>query len=264
MDLDFDLSRIRHPVEDLWWVAGSFVFFFIVDALLKLAGWFSKDHNGRYLTLHVLCNGFVTLVHFDDIIRCYLDFKEGFDSVDVDCRGTCVVLSLHLYHMVFFQPLPLIDWIHHLVMIIVMLPLAYLMQPGPMLGHGAFFASGLPGGLDYLMLVMVKKKWMDSLTEKRYNAKIMVWLRCPGCLYHTYFCWLGIVELDRRHASGMSPLLPYSPLPQHSPFAAQFCLFVCGITFFWNGLYFMERVVANHAVREEQLKIAVNGGRKQA
>jgi hypothetical protein len=91
-------------------------------------------------------------------------------------------MALHLFHTVFCQPLSTMDWIHHIVMIVVMLPLAWLLQPGPFLGHGAFFSSGFPGGLDYAMLVAVKKKWMSPLTEKRLNSQIMVWIRCPGCL----------------------------------------------------------------------------------
>jgi hypothetical protein len=149
----------------------------------------------------------------------------------------------------------MIDWIHHIVMVVVMLPMAWVMQPGPLLGHGAFWASGLPGGLDYVMLVMVKKGWLDSLTEKRINGQIMVWIRCPGCLYHALFCWLAMSDVARRKEAGETMLLPFSPLPQTS-FYVNMCLGVVLTTFFWNGLYFMERVVANHAVRaaEQRLK----------
>jgi len=246
-------------------VAGSFAFYFAVDTLFKRGvGWFPDDPNGRYLTLHVLCNGFVTLVHFDDVVRSYLDWTESYLGSDCDTRGVAVVYSLHLYHIAFFQPLPMIDWVHHVVMCIVMLPLAWLLQPGPLLGHGAFFASGLPGGLDYVMLVMVKKGWLPSLTEKHVNSQIMVWLRCPGCLYHALFCWLAILELDKRHAAGVSPLLPHSPLPQTTSFAAKFCACVVMVTFFWNGLYFMERVVANCATRSEQSRALGSRDRRGA
>lgn len=84
------------------------------------------------------------------------------------------IFALHFYHMAFFRPLPLIDWIHHGVMVVVMLPLAYCMVPGHLLGHGAFYASGFPGGVDYLMLVLVKKGWMCSIDEKKYNTYIQV------------------------------------------------------------------------------------------
>jgi len=147
---------------------GSFLFFFIVDTFFKrIASWFPDDPNGRYLTLHILCNGFVTCVHLDDVARsCMfpsaklrsvavsshmlltcafvtdLNWQEGYLALDCDTRGVAVIYSLHLYHIVFFQPLPMLDWIHHVVMCIIMLPLAWLLQPGPLLGHGAFFASG--------------------------------------------------------------------------------------------------------------------------
>lgn len=60
-----------------------------------------------------------------------------------------------------------------------------------MLGHGAWFASGFPGGVDYLMLVFVKLKWMEKMTEKKYNTVIQTWIRAPGCLYHALFAWIG-------------------------------------------------------------------------
>jgi hypothetical protein len=38
----------------------------------------------------------------------------------------------------------------------------------------AFFLSGLPGGLDYAMLAMVKHGYLSIEAEKRYNARVMV------------------------------------------------------------------------------------------
>ena len=52
--------------------------------------------------------------------------------------------------------------------------MAWALQPGTLLGHGAWFSSGFPGGVDYVMLVMVKKGWLDPLEEKRINRQIMV------------------------------------------------------------------------------------------
>merc|ERR1712137_984366 len=122
-----------------------------------------------------------------------------------------------------------------------MLPMAWLLQPGPFLGHGAFWASGLPGGLDYAMLVAVKKKWLSSLTEKRINTQIHVWMRCPGCLYHALFCWIAMVEIGKRRVAHAATTgdeafstfmpLPNSPLPQNTPFWYTTCLWVVLVTF---------------------------------
>ena len=206
---------------DLAWVLGSFVLFGVVDALLARLGWFSADRNGRYLTLHVLCNFYVTAVHFDDVLASYADVGAAYLAPSCDTRGVAVVYALHIYHIVSSRfRLPLVDWVHHVVMVVVMLPLAWVLQPGPLLGHGAFFASGLPGGLDYVMLVAVKKGWLASLEEKRLNAAIMVWLRAPGCLYHAHMCWLVLLDVAQRHAAGVAPLLPRSALHFTRDFAS--------------------------------------------
>ena len=70
MNLDFDLNRAHHPWIDAQWVAGSFILYFVLDMLFKYGiSWFPIDRNGRYLTLHILCNAFVTAVHMDDVAR---------------------------------------------------------------------------------------------------------------------------------------------------------------------------------------------------
>ena len=43
-----------------------------------------------------------------------------------------------------------------------------------------FFISGLPGGIDYLMLTLVKHGVIDVMVQKRTCASLNVWLRAPG------------------------------------------------------------------------------------
>ena len=42
-----------------------------------------------------------------------------------------------------------------------------------------FVGTGLPGGLDYAMLVAVKHGCLPALTEKRYNALLNAYVRGP-------------------------------------------------------------------------------------
>lgn len=121
----------------------SFVVFYLLDVAQVAVGWFPRsDRNGRYFTLHVLCNAFVTVAHFDEVI---FTLKNPWQSSEgeSDVSGTCVMMALHLYHIAFYRPLDAIDWIHHIVMILVTTPLAYLFQPGHLMGNGTFFASGM-------------------------------------------------------------------------------------------------------------------------
>lgn len=110
--------------------AASFLFFIIGNFVLKTLGIFAKDPTGRYFILHVFCNGFVTIIHLDDVYHAYAYPTESFRRFETDFYGSIVIFSLHLFHIAFFRPLPWVDWIHHLVMIIVMLPLAVLLNPG--------------------------------------------------------------------------------------------------------------------------------------
>lgn len=126
-----------------------------------------------------------------DVVASYADPSAAAFG-PCDTRGAIAIYALHLYHIVFYRPLVFIDWLHHLVMVVVMLPLAYCLVPGHLLGHGAFYSSGLPGGIDYLMLVMVKRGWMKSIDEKSYNVPIQVCVYVFVCL-----CLVFVVSVVR-------------------------------------------------------------------
>ena len=43
-----------------------------------------------------------------------------------------------------------------------------------------FIGTGLPGGIDYLLLTLVKNGQFDYLREKKYNSNINAYIRMPG------------------------------------------------------------------------------------
>ena len=90
--------------------------------------------------------------------------------------------AVHAYHLLAFKDLTLDDWVHHLVFGGTICFVGLVFNSGPLLSVLAFFLSGLPGGLDYLMLTLVKHELMERLTEKRWNARINVWIRSPGTM----------------------------------------------------------------------------------
>jgi hypothetical protein len=49
-----------------------------------------------------------------------------------------------------------VDVIHHVVSVGILGPLAVWYRPGSFLNYVCFFVSGLPGGVDYAMLALVK------------------------------------------------------------------------------------------------------------
>jgi hypothetical protein len=241
-------------LHDLKLALGTIVLCVLLDELMKRIGYLPSDKTGRYFSLHVLVNLYVSVVHIDDVIAVYSDPARAPFLSACDTRGTAVIFGLHLYHLLHpqYRPLPTVDVVHHVVMCVVMLPLAWAYRPGPMLGHGSWFASGLPGGLDYAMLVLVKLGLMQRITEKRVNANIQLWLRAPGCLFHALLTWSGYLEWQKLSADHPSvPNTSLLPLWAELP-----AVVVIVSTFFWNGLYFLSRVLANTAVEEHKLVVA--------
>ncbi len=233
----------------------SILFYFIVDQCFKLFGWFPNDKNGRYLSLHVICNAAVTVMAFPDTFMSYQQpVLDSYFAKETDTRSCMIILGLHLYHIMAFQPLTVIDWVHHIVMCIVMLPLAYAVQAGTLMNHGCFFASGFPGGLDYLMLVCVKKGWMNSIDEKRYNAIIQTWIRNPGMLYHAVLTWCVYV-----HCKGNPELtdLVLRKTLYTTETQSTFGAYIICLCYFWNGPYFQRRVAENYG-RKHQASLMQN------
>lgn len=59
------------------------------------------------------------------------------------------------------------------------------MQPGYLMGHGAFFATGLPGGIDYAMLVswpMWRLFTVPRLATVAENPRKRIPFSCPPAL----------------------------------------------------------------------------------
>ena len=102
-----------------------------------------------------------------------------------------IAVTLHVYHCVAYTDLRMDDIVHHAAFVLPLGAMQLTMQWGPICNLLMFFITGLPGGLDYALLVLVKQGKMARLEEKKLNSKIMVWLRMPGLLFFSsiqYVC----------------------------------------------------------------------------
>ena len=105
-------------------------------------------------------------------------------------------------------------------------------QIGPLANVNNFFMCGVPGGVDYAMLLAVKHGWIAPLTEKKINASINVWVHAPALVLIASFAYIQcFVQADKaRWLLGV-----------------RMFLIALGA---WNGLFFMERVVGNAHVNQ--------------
>lgn len=104
---------------------------------------------------------------------------------------------------------------------------------------GCFFLSGLPGGLSYCMLVLVKEGAMSKLTEKRWNMRFQSWLRAPSMSMYLFAC-------------GQMARFRDQPLPY-----PHFVLAIVALLHFVNGVHYTSMAVETWA-RHDQMRVTEN------
>lgn len=227
-------------MDDFWIFVFSFFAFFVIDRLIQKRFKFDDAETQRHFRwnfIHATANACVVLSHFDDVVGVYLDPITSM-SGESDTTGTMVILALHIYHVVFFyRHLHPNEWVHHIVMVFIVLPIGHSVKPGKLLGHGAFWASGLPGGIDYVLLCLVDLKLIEKMTEKTLNVYIHTWIRAPFCLFHSLLVWITFVEWQKSH-----PLLLDNTM---------WLLYICAtfltiVSYYWNSMFYCERVIRSH------------------
>mmetsp|Transcript_20748 Transcript_20748/g.49303 ORF Transcript_20748/g.49303 Transcript_20748/m.49303 type:complete len:224 (+) Transcript_20748:76-747(+) len=188
---------------------------------------YARHTKARWFVLHATCNFFITLLCLPDVVGTIWDpihCGEGPYSP----YPVYLVVAVHSYHMIAFSNLTWDDWFHHLLFVGVIGSAGLVFQAGPVLGLIAFILCGLPGGLDYCMLACVKHQLMDPLQEKKWNARINVWIRSPGSLGCS-FCLYVAIRYGKRTFSWLEIIMAF------------FTAFLCIL----NGQYYMQRVVGN-------------------
>ena len=195
--------------------------------LIRLIGacMLTRNPGCRWWLCHAVGNLIVVVFSVADVWSCMKNPLRA--SVGpYNMIPNYAIAAIHIYHMVAFNDLQVGDWVHHIVFGGIICSLGMGTYIGPVQNFVAIFLSGLPGGLDYCMLAAVKHKKLDPITEKRWNARINVWIRAPGCMMAA--CCL--------YVSGLA-----QPVPE-----GRFIIYcLAGIMTAFNGLYYMQVVVGN-------------------
>ena len=213
----------------------TIVDFFIVAKLEKQGG-----VNARWFGLHAFANLFVVILSIPDVLQTIVDPANSmsiqceFSSIACTDAPVCIIAAIHLYHILAFRNLTWDDWFHHLLFAVGICSLHFCFKWGPISQFLSFFISGLPGGIDYAMLCCVKMKILRPIKEKRINRFMNVWIRSPGLM-----------------TSGILAYASYQNGHNHiNPLGLLFGM----VLVVFNGQYYMERVVANHAVKKYAYK----------
>jgi hypothetical protein len=199
------------------------------------------DQNTRWFLLHAFANFIMVMTTLPDLAFSLfvMPFHAALSESPVSLFPSAMSMALHLYHVAMFRNLTWLDWLHHGISAFSAGLIALCFSWGPLVNAMIFFLTGLPGGIDYFMLFLVKTQRMDSITEKKYNTWLNLWVRMPGLIVTSSLTWSGLnyalYELNMKIS-----WLKY--------LAALFVI----ISNAWNGIYFMHRVVVSYTLAKHR------------
>merc|ERR1711916_32825 len=226
--LDMSETAGSFLVLPLYELGKRFLYCFIALAILDFGACYRT--KARYFWLHGLWNMVITIVVIPDSLRCFLSPVGVLDG-DGTHWPVVMVISLHIWHMIAYRGLTADDIFHHFAFAFSLGAMALGYSWGYIESFLVFFVCGLPGGLDYLWLGMLKAGWIRKIDEKRWNATNNTWCRAPGCVTAGIF-----IYADWMAGGGA-----------HIPWPLKLCAALLCLT---NGQYYGQRVVASWAVHE--------------
>eukprot|EP00051_Salpingoeca_urceolata_P029747 m.490908 g.490908 ORF g.490908 m.490908 type:complete len:248 (-) comp28820_c0_seq1:140-883(-) len=218
----FRITTLDRLLWDVLWLCACLVLYAVFDVFV------ANRTKARWWLLHLFANVLTVYLALPDCWRCLIDPANAINGGDYSVAPTYTIASIHAYHLLAFRNLPRGDWVHHLLFGGTICVAGLLLEAGTVLSVLAFFLSGLPGGLDYAMLAAEKHGLLDRVSEKRWNARVNVWIRSPGCIFCAYTVYINFL---------------YRP---ESPTIYQFiAAIIVGGLCLGNGQYYMQVVVGN-------------------
>jgi hypothetical protein len=190
-------------------------------------------YQGVYYFVHALNNALIIKSTWPDVKKTFTNFQD-LPLYEPNYEAIAYCFALHIYHILLYRnKLRFDDWLHHILMIGIALPIGAYLPSSSLIGYSLFFSTGLPGGIDYALLFGVRNNWLAPLTEKRINNWLNVWVRSPGCASHAAFTVAYAFMMGGQGGYFWLSLIP-------------------AVLMYWNGQYFMNQVVVDYTRRSER------------
>lgn len=201
-------------------------FFIGIDYFLKI-----NKIEGRYYFNHVLCNSMVVYNTFSSMLMSYYSFDMMNQNQILSLYNAKIIIySLHIYHVLwYYKNLRRDDWLHHILMIGVVLPLTDIVPQNNIISHGLFYTTGLPGLIDYSLLFLNRNNIINRYFEKRVNTFLNLWIRAPGCIMNTNMSIMALINYNNQ----LNNYQFYGGI-------------IIASLVYWNGIYFMAQVLTDY------------------
>jgi hypothetical protein len=192
------IAAVSHPttIDAAHWTNAMIVTalcFLVITLFHRTVGVRFKK---QYFACHVFANAIITYCVLQPSIAALVNPQTstaprgGTDATSQ--MFMCWCLAIHVYHPIFFRT-GAMDWIHH-VPVYILNTLMMGCLSGEVFCLQACIMTGIPGGLDYLLLVLEGEKLLSRATYKSLSAYINNWFRAPLGFISGYTCLVGLVH----------------------------------------------------------------------
>ncbi len=201
----------------------SLIFIYTSDKILC----YLYNDKARWFQLHFFINMIISYFTFYDTLSI-LSYPDNVNYPVTNYEGGSLSLSLHIYHTICFK-LTRIDMYHHVGSVLFAIPIniIYNKRTNSMF---YFFLTGIPGGLDYLCLTLVKNNKMNYITQKNFSSIQNTFVRMPGGIICCY-------------------LIFYSMRYLHT-YSEMICAILLICLIFLNVTIFGKMAIENYAIRK--------------
>jgi hypothetical protein len=210
----------------------TLIMVFIVDTILK----YIIREDAKYFLLHTIFNTWITFTVWNDATHAIfhpLDtFKDNY--VYSAILSTSGIASFHIYHILAYSDLTLEDWLHHLVSSFIVAGIGTYLPFGKCPSLANLAMCGLPGGIDYLLLVLVKLDIIDKMMEKVVNRYLNLIIRWPIMFLTSYLFILNVYHGNVD--------ITYFPI-----MIIGLCLHC------YNAIYYCDKVIGNYYIRQMEI-----------
>ena len=208
--------------------------FYFTDTILYQ---FIKKESTRYFIFHSLFNLYIVYLTWNTFIDCIFNPMNIFDNDynDISILSTLSIMNFHIYHLItHIEELSMETMLHHLVGAIIN-PIMTINQPiGKLPVMHNIILCGIPGGIDYVLLSLVKFNFMGKMKEKKINRFLNLLIRWPFIFLSNYLYFMNVYNYNIS-------LSLYIIIP----------ILINN----YNAIYFCDKVIGNYYICDEQLKI---------
>ena len=195
--------------------------------------------NCRYFAIHVIFNLWITYLTYNDVKYTLLYPETALDE-SYSSSGiitTSAISSFHTYHLIFFKNINTEELIHHIVSCFIVPFIGIILPLGNTIPICNIAMCGIPGAIDYFMLILVKYKIIHKITEKSINRWLNLLIRWPIFLLSVYILLFNLIRKNLEYG-----------------IITKLLLLLCVFLHSFNAVYYCEKVIGNYHVTLIKMK----------